>query len=139
MTRNWIVPAAVSLCVMAGATIGAKPRALEGVATPRLAVAHQDRAAVQSGAKAQGGPAEARALLDNYCVTCHNQRVRIPAGLPLYLDKADVTNLGADLEVWEKVVRRLRSIADRQVGVVRCPNVPIAPGGTGAQACTSIW
>ena len=108
MTRNWIAPAAVALCVMAGASIVAKPRALAGVATPPLAVAHQDPAAGPSRATARAGPAEARALLDKYCVTCHNQRVRIPAGQPLYLDKADVENLGSDLEVWEKVVRRLQ-------------------------------
>ena len=103
MTRKWIVPAAVSLCVMAGATIVAKPRAVavdsshaaeRSVATVAVAAAHQDAAAVRSRATVQPGTAEARALLDKYCVTCHNQRVRIPAGQPLYLDKADVKDLG---------------------------------------------
>ena len=115
--RKSIVRTAVSLCVMAGATIVATPRAVavdsrhaaeRSVATPGFAVAHQEAAAVQSPATAQSGTTAARALLDKYCVTCHNQRVRIPAGQPLYLDKADVEDLGSDLAVWEKVVRRLQ-------------------------------
>ncbi len=47
-----------------------------------------------------------RALLDQYCVTCHNERLQT-AGLTL--DALDVTNVAADAEVWEKVVRKLRA------------------------------
>ena len=47
-----------------------------------------------------------RALLDQYCVTCHNERQQI-AGL--LLDKTDVGHVGADGATWEKVVRKLRS------------------------------
>jgi cytochrome c5 len=46
-----------------------------------------------------------RALLNKYCVTCHNER-RKTAGLGL--DKADVDHVASDPEVWEKVVRKLR-------------------------------
>jgi len=46
-----------------------------------------------------------RAVLDKYCVTCHNERLKT-AGL--MLDKADVDHVGASPEVWEKVVRKLR-------------------------------
>src|SRR5688572_27916812 len=38
----------------------------------------------------------ARALLDKYCVTCHNQRL-LTAGLAL--DNLDVSNVGAGAEV----------------------------------------
>jgi cytochrome c5 len=49
-----------------------------------------------------------RALLDQYCVTCHNQKLKT-AGL--MLDKADVRQVGAGADVWEKVIRKLRANA----------------------------
>ena len=48
---------------------------------------------------------EARALLDQYCVSCHNQRLRSGG---LTLDNANLADLGANAAVWEKVVRKLR-------------------------------
>jgi len=50
-------------------------------------------------------PSPQRALLDKYCVTCHNQAVKT-AGL--MLDKMDLDRVGENAEVWEKVVRKLR-------------------------------
>jgi len=47
-----------------------------------------------------------RALLDRYCVTCHNQKLKT-AGLSL--DVMDITKVGEGAEVWEKVVRKLRA------------------------------
>ena len=47
-----------------------------------------------------------RAVLDRYCVTCHNQKLKT-AGLAL--DTKDVTNVAADAAVWEKAVRKLRA------------------------------
>ena len=64
-----------------------------------------------------------RTLLDQYCVTCHNQaltsgspgvvddpsalRVQL-RHLGLTLDDADVANVAGDPELWESVVRKLR-------------------------------
>ena len=48
----------------------------------------------------------ARAVLDRYCVTCHNARLRT-AGL--MLDTMDVERVGDHAEAWEKVVRKLRT------------------------------
>ena len=50
--------------------------------------------------------ASERALLDQYCVVCHNQRAQI-AGL--LLDKLDLASMHDHAEVWEKVVRKLRA------------------------------
>jgi hypothetical protein len=50
--------------------------------------------------------AEARALLDRYCVTCHNERL-LTAGLAL--DAVDPAQVADAPEVWEKVVRKLRT------------------------------
>src|SRR5687767_4703562 len=47
-----------------------------------------------------------RALLDTYCISCHNEKLRT-AGL--LLDQLDVAQVGAHAEVWEKVLRKLRS------------------------------
>ena len=57
----------------------------------------------------EGAPAAAaatRALLDRYCLTCHNDRLRT-AGLTLAgIDPAQVRT---DAATWEKVVRKLRT------------------------------
>ncbi len=50
-------------------------------------------------------PAPQRALLDRYCVTCHNQRLQTGG---LALDTADVSRVGEAPEVWERVVLKLR-------------------------------
>src|SRR5207244_9368719 len=51
-------------------------------------------------------PSPPRALIDQYCVTCHNQRMKT-AGL--MLDKMDLAHVTQDREAWEKVVRKLRA------------------------------
>ena len=58
---------------------------------------------------AQTVPAAAttdRALLDRYCVTCHNARLKTGG---LSLEGADVGPVGRDPEVWERVARKLRA------------------------------
>jgi mono/diheme cytochrome c family protein len=55
-----------------------------------------------------------RALLDKYCVICHNERAKT-AGL--LLDKMDLANVPAAAEVWEKVIRKLRVGAMPPVGM----------------------
>ena len=66
------------------------------------------RPALAAEAPGQPGPAGAwqRELLDRYCVTCHNGRMRT-AGLAL--DEHDVAAVGAAPAVWETVVRKLRA------------------------------
>ena len=48
----------------------------------------------------------ARAVLDKYCVTCHNQRAKT-AGLTL--DALDLSHVSRNAESWEKVVRKIRT------------------------------
>jgi mono/diheme cytochrome c family protein len=52
-------------------------------------------------------PVAYREMLTKYCITCHNEKARIPAGAPLALDKANLDDPGATADVWEKVVRKL--------------------------------
>lgn len=47
-----------------------------------------------------------RKVLDQYCVTCHNQKLKT-AGL--MLDRLDLAQVGDHAEEWEKVVRKLRA------------------------------
>ncbi len=46
-----------------------------------------------------------RALLDRYCVTCHNERLRTGG---LALDALDVSRVGEAPAIWEQVVLKLR-------------------------------
>lgn len=67
------------------------------------------------------GPEQApRALLDRYCVSCHNQKLKT-AGLTL--DKMDPSHVTADAAAWEKVVRKLRAGMMPPQGLPR-PNTP---------------
>src|SRR5436309_11626570 len=47
-----------------------------------------------------------RAVLNTYCVTCHNQRLRTA---DLMLDKAEVDHPAENPAIWEKVLRKLRA------------------------------
>jgi len=55
----------------------------------------------QSTASAQTSPS---AVLNQYCIRCHNQTAKVGG---LALDKIDLTNVGTDAQVWEKVIRKL--------------------------------
>ncbi|MDC1119512.1 DUF1592 domain-containing protein [Gammaproteobacteria bacterium] len=79
----------------------------------------------------QSVSASNRALLDQYCAICHNQAVVNSLAmsneglqttqlrnLGLTLDTEDVSDLAANPEVWEKVIKKLR------VGVMPPPNYP---------------
>ncbi|HTC88268.1 MAG TPA: DUF1587 domain-containing protein, partial [Bryobacteraceae bacterium] len=55
---------------------------------------------------AAGSADPQRALLDKYCVTCHNQRLKTGG---LTLENIDLSKVPAQAEVWEKVIRKLRS------------------------------
>ena len=59
---------------------------------------------------------EYRMVLNNYCVTCHNERARTAE---LLLDQADVENISKEPQIWEKVVRKLRTGAMPPVGMPR--------------------
>jgi len=61
------------------------------------------------------GPTTHRALLDRYCVTCHNTRTKT-AGV--MFDAMDLSNLSAGVDTWEKVIRKLRA------GMMPPPGMP---------------
>lgn len=68
-----------------------------------LVGASVERARPQSQPQAQ---VPEQAMLNRYCISCHNQKTKT-AGL--MLDKLDFTHPGPNAEIWEKVVRKVRS------------------------------
>ncbi len=90
---RWIL-AGVGMAVLVGAA------QLDLRAEPRPAAQHE--------AAAETGAAEARALLNRYCVACHNRRT-LTAGLAL--DTLDVAQVETNAATWEHVIRRLRANA----------------------------
>ncbi len=70
----------------------------------------QAAALAQAPSAAHGQPSNSllsqRVVLDKYCVTCHNQKLKT-AGLTL--DTLDLSHVADNAEPWEKVVRKLRA------------------------------
>ena len=85
------------------------PRKILCACAVGLAVVCHALTAPAAGPQESAAPAaspEPRALLDQYCVTCHNERLRT-AGL--LLDTIDDGHVGTSPATWEQVVRKLRS------------------------------
>jgi len=51
-------------------------------------------------------PSSVQPVLDQYCVTCHNERLKTGG---LALDSLKPDRIAADAETWEKVVRKVRA------------------------------
>ena len=56
------------------------------------------------------------AVFTRYCVTCHNATAKV-AGL--VINPEDLSNVAANPELWEKVVRKLRASAMPPVNAPR--------------------
>jgi hypothetical protein len=85
------------------------------------ALAAQSAPAQRPGAKAESTsptPAAERALLDRYCVTCHNDKAKTAN---FSLQKEDLNAAGDHPEVWERVIRKLRA------GMMPPPGMPRPP------------
>src|ERR1035441_1318223 len=62
--------------------------------------------------------AQQRALLDQYCVTCHNDRTKVDN---FSLQKEDITAVADHPEIWERVIRKPRA------GMMPPPGLPRPP------------
>ena len=80
----------VYLCLALTALVAAPSREMEGRRSPTMAP--------QSASQ--------QALLNMYCITCHNDRLRTGG---FSFDKLDIQRVGENAETWEKVVRKLRA------------------------------
>ena len=74
-----------------------------------MAIASIAAGELQAAGAAQASAASARALLDRYCVTCHNDAQRRRGSIPISLQTVDMADVGANASVWENVVRKLRA------------------------------
>ena len=72
-------------------------------AAPQARSAVSPQAPAASAAAAEPAP---RAVLQQYCIGCHNQRAKVGG---LALDSLDMAHVGANADVWEQVVRKLRT------------------------------
>ena len=59
-----------------------------------------------SGAAYATQPSPYREIAGQYCITCHNQRLKTGG---LTLDTLDFENVPKDAAIWEKVIRKLRA------------------------------
>jgi mono/diheme cytochrome c family protein len=65
---------------------------------------------VLAAAQVSGDATTVRAAVDRYCVTCHNSRATTPAtATGVVLDREDLNHVAGNPELWEKVVRKLRT------------------------------
>jgi mono/diheme cytochrome c family protein len=62
------------------------------------------------------------ALINQYCVSCHNQRARTGG---LALDTLSLSNIPAGAETWEKVIRKVRGGQMPPAGMPRPPQVAL--------------
>jgi hypothetical protein len=90
---------------------------LAGLAATLLLFVQVQMSAQQSNAVSAGlSPNSShRQFLDRYCTACHNERLK-SGGLSLV--QVDLSRLGAQPELWEKVARKLRT------GVMPPPKMP---------------
>jgi hypothetical protein len=73
---------------------------------------------ISKGTAQNPAVAAKRAILDQYCVGCHNDRAKTAN---LSLQKPDLATTGEHPELWEKVVRKLRAGVMPPPGVRRPP------------------
>ena len=117
MTRSWAARVVGILVAMVGAGYlhgyaASSPNASAPpapAAEPRVEAAGPLGApgtAGESATQQAGSPEPVRAVLDRYCVTCHNERL-LTAGLAL--DTMDPARVGDHAAAWEQVVRKLRT------------------------------
>ena len=99
---------------------GAQPPAPRPSVTPSATPSQP--AAPSSNAPPSTGAAAQRALVDRYCVGCHNQRGKAAGQEParkLTLDDLDIAHVSDHAEAWERVVRKMRAGMMPPAGVRR--------------------
>jgi hypothetical protein len=107
----------VSIGSLSGQSVLPPPRGTVTTVTPTQVTAPRTPSAVRD-VGSQASSHEAGALLNQYCVTCHNDRVRTAN---LSLQGLDLTKVPDRAELWEKVIRKLRA------GVMPPPDMPRPP------------
>ena len=120
----WVGSAMATLVVVSIASLSGQsgPTAATGTAapagSPAANAAQSPVAASARRAASSLSQGQVQALLDRYCVTCHNDRLKTQN---LSLQGLDLAKVADHAELWEKVIRKLRA------GVMPPPDVPRPP------------
>jgi hypothetical protein len=59
-----------------------------------------------SGSSTSGSTPSQQAVLEKYCITCHNEKLRTA---DVFLDKADISHPSENPAIWEKVLHKARA------------------------------
>jgi len=99
----------LSIAVVVGQA-GQSAPAAKPVSSPvaRVQAAPQVPASKEAPATAAEDATKSRALVDQYCVTCHNARLKT-GGLVLDKEQLDFARLADHPEMTEKVIRKVRA------------------------------
>jgi cytochrome c553 len=107
MNRGVYVCLAAWVIVLASATGHPSASAREGASALRAPQApSRGQTTGQTAAASTPAASPHGALLNQYCVTCHNERAKTGG---LALDAMSLSNIPAGAEVWEKVIRKVRA------------------------------
>ena len=108
-TLAWISCAAFVRRVASRVTISGQAPAAGAAGVNRAKAAGTPGRVLKTSAGSPADPAlvaKQRALLDQYCVTCHNDRTKTAN---LSLQNLDLAGVADRAELWERVVRKLRA------------------------------
>ncbi len=109
----------LALFALAGALTAA--RALTAAASGALATGPGQGTA---GTVLATSSSQQSALLDEYCITCHNEDRLETGRVPFAFADLDLESVGVDAEAWEKVVEKMR------LGMMPPPGSPRPDPGT---------
>src|SRR5688572_7051917 len=121
MTRRVSLVAVVCGVILASAA--AYPRTQAEPRQQGSAVDPPRRPAQSAGDPVQQLEPSVDSMVGNYCVTCHNARMRTGG---LVLDDARKQAVGANPQIWESVVRKLRTGAMPPAGLPRPDTATVA-------------
>jgi mono/diheme cytochrome c family protein len=79
---------------------------LSAAALPHAASQTAPAAKTAAAVTPAPAPVAPKEVIDRYCVSCHSERLHVAE---LVLENRDLTKLGDDADVWEKVVQKLQS------------------------------
>ena len=103
------------------------PAPAPSTAAPAPAAARPQAAPAPPRSQVTTTSAQERALLDQYCVSCHSEKAKaagMDSARKLTLDNLDTANVAKNGETWELVVRKLRAGMMPPAGLKR-PDPPV--------------
>ena len=101
--KNWIDSGAEWA---ASVLVEATPAAQTEIGRREFSKGERTYSDPQEAAESAHSPSPRRALLDTYCITCHNERLRTAGFI---LDRIDAEDVSESGEAWENVLRKVRS------------------------------